>query len=222
MADKSYPPVRIVLADDHEIFRDGFRIMLKKQKEIQLVGEAENGRELIQITESLNPDVIITDIKMPIMDGINATRKLSQLYPDKSIIAFSMFDEDSLIVDMLEAGARGYLLKNAAKTEVFDAIKTVYNGGTYYCHNTSLKLAQLIGKSKFNPYKNSAKPAFNDRELTVIRYICQEFANKEISKKMNLSIRTIEGYREKIQEKIDAKNTAGIVVYAIKNGIFKI
>jgi DNA-binding NarL/FixJ family response regulator len=222
MTKSLYSPIRVVLADDHEIFRDGFRIMLKKQNEIELTGEAENGLELIKLVDEIQPDVIITDIKMPKLDGVGATKTLHQKYPHIGIIALSMFEDDTLIVDMLEAGAKGYLLKNATKLEIFDAIKTVNNQGAYYCHNTSARLALLIAKSRFNPYKKTTGPVFNDREIDLIRFICREFSNKEIASKMNFSVRTIEGYRDKIQEKMGVKNTAGIVIYAIKNGIYKI
>src|SRR5690348_11549499 len=111
MLPKPHNTINILLADDHEIFRDGFRIMLKKQNKIVLVGEAENGKELIELTTSLQPDIIITDIKMPKIDGIEATRILANKYPHMGIIALTMFDDNHLIIDMLEAGARGYLIK---------------------------------------------------------------------------------------------------------------
>ena len=213
-------PINVVLADDHEIFRDGFRVMLKKIPHITLVGEASNGRELISIAQKLKPDVIITDIKMPVMDGIEATRQLSRL-SDVGIIALSMFDEENLIVDMLEAGARGYLLKNASKDEILTAVKSVFMRQTYYCNNTTAKLAHMIANSNYNPTKKSVKPVFSDKEITVIQLICREFSNKEIADKLNLSKRTVEGYREKILEKINAKNTVGIVIYAIKHKIYE-
>lgn len=217
----SYIPIDIILADDHEIFRDGFAVMLKKITEINLAGEASNGEELIKLMRTLKPQVIVTDIKMPKMDGIEATKRLKKEFPSVGIIALSMFDEENLIVDMLEAGAKGYLLKNAHKTEIIAAIKSVYKDEPYYCKDTSHKLAQMIAKSRFNPYKKRPKIEFSEKEIAIINLICGEYSNKEIADKLILSKRTVEGYREKILEKIDAKNTAGIVVYAIKNNIYK-
>jgi DNA-binding NarL/FixJ family response regulator len=213
-------PIRILLADDHEIFRDGFKVMLRKQAEIQLIGEAANGEELVKITADLQPDVVITDIKMPVMDGIEATRKISRHFPHIGIIAFSMFDEESLVVDMLEAGAKGYLLKNAHKEEIIEAIKMVNDKQSYYCSATSIKLARLIASSSFDPYKKHKAVEFSERELAIMRLVCEEKTNKEIGDQLHLSTRTIEGYRDRIQEKIQAKNAAGIVVYAIKHRIF--
>ena len=175
--------------------------MLKKQSDVELIGEAENGKELIELVEKSNPDVIITDIKMPKMDGVEATKILSGRFPEIGVIALSMFDEDDLVVDMLEAGAKGYLIKNAAKHEILEAIRTVYEKGTYYCHHTSNKLAQMIAKSKFNPYKKAKKIEFTKREIDIIRLICAEYSNKEMGTQLNLSVRTVEGYRDKILEK---------------------
>ena len=213
--------IKLVIADDHEIFRDGFKLMLSKFPEIMLVGEAGNGRELLELIEKENPDVILTDIKMPVMDGIEATKKIAELYPDKGIIGLSMYDDDELIIEMLEAGAKGYLIKNAGKDQIIEAIKTVYNDEPYYCKTTSHKLTQMIAKSRFNPYKKSEKAEFSEREKEIIAGICDEMTNKEIGDKLFISVRTVEGHRLKILEKMNVKNTVGLVVYAIKNGIVK-
>jgi DNA-binding NarL/FixJ family response regulator len=212
--------INILIADDHEIFRDGFKLMISKQEEIVLLGEADDGKELIELTEKLHPHVVVTDIKMPRMDGIEATKYLADHYPDLGIIGLSMFDEEDLIIDMLEAGAKGYLLKNADKNEVIEAIRTVYQQEPYYCKHTSSRLAQMIAKSKFNPFKKIKKTEFSDRELEIIQLICKECTNKEIADKLFLSIRTVEGYRLKIQEKMNVKNSIGLVIYAIKNNLY--
>ncbi|HMP93668.1 MAG TPA: response regulator transcription factor [Phnomibacter sp.] len=219
MSSRITGDINVVMADDHEIFRDGFRLTLSKNPDIHLVGEAANGQELIALVEELKPHVVITDIKMPKMDGIEATRILSARYPQMGIIGLSMFDEDDLIIDMLEAGAKGYLLKNADKAEVIEAIKTVYEEEVYYCRQTSSKLVQLIAKSKFNPH-GKMRAEFGEKEIEIIQLICQEYTNKEIAEKLYLSVRTVEGYRLKIQEKMQVKNTVGLVVYAIQHNLF--
>lgn len=211
--------IRLVIADDHEIFRDGLTLMLSRQQHIQLVGQAANGRELITLVKDLQPDVVMTDVKMPLMDGIEATRYLVMHHADVRIIALSMFDEENLIVDMLEAGAKGYLLKNADKQEILDAIHSVYEERPYYCHHTSSKLASLISRSKFNPYKKKESLVFTDRETEIIRLICQQLTAQEIADKIFLSKRTVEGHRTKILEKMNVKNTAGVVIYALKHRI---
>jgi two-component system, NarL family, response regulator NreC len=217
----NYTPIRIVLADDHEIFRDGFSGLLKKQDDIKLIGEASNGEELISITERLMPDVVLTDIRMPVMDGISATKVISGRFPQIYVIALSMFNDDNLVIDMMEAGAKGYLLKNAHKSEIIDAIKTVNRQEIYYCKQTSDKLIKMMANSRFNPYKDKKSQSFTNKEIQVIKLICQQYSNKEMSEMLNFSVRTIEGYRQRIQEKMSVKNSAGIVVYAIKNNIYQ-
>lgn len=209
--------IRLIIADDHEIFRDGLALMLSKQQDIQLIGQAGNGRQLVSLVNELQPDVVMTDVKMPIMDGIEATRFLLSQHPDLRIIALSMFDEENLIVDMLEAGAKGYLLKNADKQEILEAIHSVYEEKPYYCHHTSARLASLISKSKFNPYKKKEPLVFTEREKEIIRLICQQLTAQEIADKVFLSKRTVEGHRTKILEKMSVKNTAGVVIFALKH-----
>jgi DNA-binding NarL/FixJ family response regulator len=212
--------IRVVMADDHEIFRDGFRLMMSRAADIKLVGEAANGRQLLDLVAAHQPQVVITDIKMPVMDGIEATRKIKELFPDIGVIGLSMFDEEDLIIEMLEAGALGYLVKNAEKDEVLEAIKTVYQQEPFYCKQTSTKLAQLIAKSKYNHRQAKNRVEFGEKEIEIIILICKEFTNKEIADQLFLSVRTVEGYRQKLQEKMQVKNSIGIVIYAIQNGIF--
>lgn len=220
---KSSNPIRIILADDHEIFRDGFKAMIRKQPSVELIGEAANGEELVEITRQLRPDVVVTDIKMPKMDGLQAAKILSKEFPGMGIVALSMIDEENLIIDMLEAGAKGYLLKNAHKNEIVEAIKAVNEDHIYYCNGTSAKLSRMIAKSDKIPFnKKVSKPELSEKEIEVILLICHEKTNKEIADELNLSIRTIEGYRDRIFEKIGARNSAGVVVYAIKNKIYDI
>lgn len=213
--------IRLVVADDHEIFLDGLALMLSRQENITLVGQASDGRELLEIVEKENPDVVMTDIKMPRMDGISATRQIIHTNPDARIIALSMFDEEDQIVEMLEAGAKGYLLKNADKLEILEAIASVYEDRTYYCKSTSAKLASMIARSKFNPYKQRERVTFTDREQEIIQLICQQLTAQQIGDKIFLSKRTVEGYRTRILDKMNVRNTAGVVMYALKNNLIK-
>lgn len=212
-------PIRVIIADDHQMLREGFHNMLKKETDVALVAEAADGRELVEIVETLKPDVVITDIKMPLMDGIQATRAILKKLPDTGIIAFTLYDEDNLIIDMLEAGARGYLTKTATKPEVLEAIHAVYNQNTFYCRRTAARLVELIARSKVHPGKKEHHPQFSERELAIIRLICEEYTSKEIADKLGLSQRTVEGYRVKIQEKMNVKNMVGIAIYAIRKGL---
>jgi DNA-binding NarL/FixJ family response regulator len=213
--------ISLVIADDHEIFRDGLALMLSKQENVKLVGQAGDGLELMRMVEETGPDMVLTDIKMPRMDGIVAAKQLLQRYPGMKIIALSMFEEEDLIVEMLEAGARGYLLKNADKKEILDAIVTVQEGNIFYCKHTTARLASLIVKSKFDQQKRSPGALFTDREREIVRLICRQHTAQEIGEMLFLSKRTVEGYRTRILEKMDVKNTAGVVIFALKHSIIR-
>jgi DNA-binding NarL/FixJ family response regulator len=212
-------PIRLIIADDHEIFRKGFHVLLRKNRELKIIGEAEQGRELIDLVKKLKPDIVITDIQMPIMDGVEATKKIHQQFPDIGIIALTMFNDDHLILDMLEAGAKGYVLKNTNRQELQEAVNAVYNGGSYFCNATTKKMARLIAKSKFDGFQSAQHARLTSKELQIIKLICEEHSSKQIASLLGYTTRTVENYREKIQEKIGAKNAVGVAVYAFKHNL---
>lgn len=212
--------IQLIIADDHEVYRDGLKTLLEKSSDLEVIGEASNGKVLISLCHNKLPDIILTDIMMPEMDGIEATTLITRYFPTVRVIALSMFNQDHLILDMLNAGAMGYLIKNAHKTEILDAIGAVYHNTPYYCKSTSMKLARLIGGSQFGP-KAKDKLYFSQKELDIIRHICEEKTSKEIGDELHLSARTVEEYRQRIRDKMFVKGTTGIVIYAIKNELYK-
>jgi DNA-binding NarL/FixJ family response regulator len=215
---KPYLQIKILIADDHEMVREGLQIMASKIDEIEIIGEASNGEELVLLTKKLQPDVVMVDVKMPKYNGIEATKLIKTEFPHIGIIALSSFDEESLVMDMLNAGARGYLLKNASKQEITEAVKAVYQDQPYYCKDINLKLAQMIAKGgQFIHHKTHD---FTQREIEVIKMICQEYSSKQIAAALNLKTRTIERYRDAIMQKMDVRNAAGVVKFAIKQGIY--
>lgn len=218
---KSPMAIKVILADDHELFRDGFSVMLKKQPDIELIAEAGDGEQLLQLTHELQPEVVITDIKMPRADGIEVMRRLKKDLPHIGVIALTNYDEESLVVEMLEAGAKGFLLKSANKEEIVDAIKKVYHQKTAYCRQTNAKLAHLIANSAFQPYRKKKKVEFTEREKTIIQLICKGFTNKEIAAQLFLSKRTIEANREITMEKMEVESVAGLICYAITHGLYQ-
>lgn len=215
-------PIKIIIADDHEIFRSGFKLLLKNQKEIYLAGEAENGKQLLQLVEELLPHVVIIDIQMPEMDGIEACRRIRESFPDVLVIALTTFNDDHYIVDMLQAGATGYLLKNTTRKELHKAIIAVFEGRMYYSEETFKKLSRLKAEHKISPGRITPPVKFSEREQKIIQLICKQLTNKEIASQLSISVRTVESHRERVQEKINAKNTAGIVIYALQHNLLEL
>jgi DNA-binding NarL/FixJ family response regulator len=214
-------PIRLVIADDSPVFRKGLihSIHLEKQQPIHIVGEGHNGESLINEIEKKQPDIVLTDLKMPLMDGFAASRIINKKFPSTSVIALSFFSDDESIYKMFETGAKGYLTKNAEVGEIIEAVKTVYGGDMYYCSSSSVSLIKKIGPGKYNHYKKNTTIRFTEREIELIRLISFQLTTKEIAGKMKISTRTVEEYSRNIKEKIDAKNTVGIALYAFKNNI---
>ncbi|GAB4094221.1 response regulator [Flaviaesturariibacter terrae] len=207
-------PVRLVLADDHELFRDGLSLLLRSDPRITVEGVAADGEELVELAARLQPQVVLTDITMPLLDGPAAARRIRQLSPRTGIVALSTHDGLPVVLEMLRAGACGYLLKNASRQEILEAVLAASRGEEYFCRAVSSRLAHFaIGDG------DPRLVAFDERELAVIRYICREYTTEEIGRALFLGKRTVDGYRARILAKIKAKGTAGIVLYALKNGL---
>ena len=199
-------PIKLGIVDDHKIFRNGLKATLEDCGDFELVLEASNGKELIGLLTDKTPDVILMDIKMPEMDGIQTATHVHQHFKDIKILALSMFNEDKYIVDMMKAGASGYLLKNAEPEEIIEAVSTVYNKGFYFNEHLSITLIkQLVGNDQTDSIPNN-KTDLNEREIEVLKLVCQECSNQEIADKIFLSVRTVEGYRARLFEKTGSKN----------------
>jgi len=217
----SYTKISVVVADDHEIFRQGFKAMISRYEELEVIGEAENGRELVELITNLQPDLAFVDIKMPVMDGIDATRVITTLATGTRVIALSMFSDDVYVVDMLQAGASGYILKNAHYEELVKASRVVMNGGHYFCNDASEKINSFLKIHAVNSIKKVQDPVLTEREIEIIKLICEQLTSKEIASALGLSQRTVDTYRDVIQKKTKSKNMAGIVLYAVKYGLYK-
>jgi len=184
------------------------------------VVEAASGRQLLEALPQHPVDVVLMDINMPELDGLQATTLVHEHYPDLKVLALSMYDEDHYIVEMMKAGARGYLLKSAEPDEIMEAVVAVHEKGFYFNESLSTTLVkQLLGQSTAE-LKNEAE--LNERETAVLQLLCQEYSNAEIADKLFLSVRTVEGYRTRLFEKIGARNIVGLVIYAVKKGVIHI
>jgi DNA-binding NarL/FixJ family response regulator len=216
-----YKPVRVIIADDHEFFREGLKVTISKyaSEKIEVVSESENGKNLLLEVSRFTPDVVLMDIKMPIMDGIEATRFLTRNHPTVQVIAISSFDEDSIIYEIFEAGAKGYLLKNANREEIFDAIHTVGTEKTFFSNYSSKRLLNLISGNIHVHFKKTADNFFCEKEIQIIQLICKEYTTKEIAYDLHLSQKTIEDYSRRIKVKTGAKSIVGIALCAVKSGL---
>ena len=220
-------PIRIVIVDDHQIVRDGLRFLISGEPDMTIVAEAENGQDLLDKLAIEQPDVILLDIRMPVLNGIQATEKIHQLYPDVKIIILSMHDEEEYITKALQAGAQGYLLKKTGKEELIRAIRTVMDGTNYFSNDVSAKMLNRLmnRKSPNKTFMNSSKTPITKeiplttREIEIIRLIVQEYTNAEIAERLTISPRTVDTHRRNLLQKTGVKNTAGLVKFAMMNGL---
>lgn len=211
--------IKIAIADDYKIFREGLKVGLSADNNMQVIFEADNGEDLLKGLETNSPDIILMDLKMPIMDGMEATKEVRKKYPDMKILVVSMYEDDKFIIHLMEIGANGYLLKNAEPDEIRRSIYSVHENGYYF--------NDLVNKALLKKLvlKNNLKPSFNqnveltEREMEVLKLICEEKTAAEIAKEIFLSPRSVEGIRQRLIEKIGVRNTAGLVMFAAKNGI---
>ena len=208
--------IRLIIADDHEIFRKGLRIILNELDEVKVIAEAQNGNEVFEILKHQKADLILMDIRMPVMDGIEATRKMTEKYPDVKVIALTMFEEISYFNQMIEAGAQGFLLKKTNKDELQRAINLVIEGENYF----SEEFISNVNRNQ-RPASRIAGIELTDREQEVLELICKGMLNAEISKFLGVSARTVDGHRAHLLEKTGAKNSPHLVMFAIKNGLIK-
>ena len=216
------PKLKIVITDDHALFRKGLKALLADFRFIDEILEAANGVDLLNLLEKeeKKPDIVLLDIKMPKMDGIEATDKIKALYPDIKILVLSMHDDEHLISHLIEKGVNGYLFKNSDPEDVEQAIIKVIDKEFYFDENISqLVYRAFVGKNKKPPYADST---FSNREIEILEMICREHTNAEIAEKLFISQRTVEGHRKNMLSKTGAKNTAGLIIYAIKNEIVQI
>ena len=212
--------LKLAIADDHELFRKGFISMLSGVPDFEFVLEAANGQELLDKMATQPVDIVLMDLQMPVMDGMQATEILLEKYPDVKVIVVSMFDEDRFVIHMLEKGVHGYLLKDTSTDEVEKAIYRVAEEGFYYSDFVSRAMHRKMVNRTANKqptFSTTANVGLSNREQEVLRLLCDGLSTTEISDKLFISTRTVEGHRLRILEKTGTKNTAAAVAFAYKN-----
>ena len=207
----------MLLADDHRLFREGLRGLLSVQSGIEVVGVAADGAELVSLTESVEYDVALIDIEMPVMNGLEAAEKILSTHPEARLVALTMHNDEAYYYRMVELGVKGFLLKNSDIDEVVSAVHEVRAGGSYFSQELLDSLVSNLKESQVE-----AEPLLSEREMEVLPLICQGLSNQEIADKLFISKRTVDNHRANIIEKSGCKNTAGMVVWAIKNGLVEL
>lgn len=211
--------IRLVLAEDNEVYFSGLKMILEETEGFRLCGAVKDGAALVELLERAEADVVVTDIQMPKLSGIEAAQFIGERFPDVKVIALTMYTAEHLIIKMLEAGARGYLDKNTRIEHLTEAIRAVHAGDYYHCPSTTMRLSKMIAASKVKLGKEPV--VFNETELGLIRLLCEEYSNKQIASLLFLSESSVDKYRKRIQEKMGVRGVAGIVIYAMQKGLFK-
>jgi len=212
--------INVLIADDHKIFRDGIKALLDEARNIHVVGEAGNGDEVLEKLRKIKPDVVLMDINMPNCNGIQATKTIRLQFPKVKVLALTMYEDDNFIVDMMDAGASGYILKNTGAAELINAIRSVAVGDSCLSKEVSDKLMTYISRSNGkSPKKYTNGVSMTEREKEVLKLIAEELSNREIAKKLFISLRTVDTHRRNMMQKLKLKNTASLVKYAIRKGM---
>jgi two-component system response regulator NreC len=206
--------IKILLADDHALVRQGFRMILEAQQDMEIVGQAGNGREAVELAEKLHPDVVIMDVAMPELNGIEATRRLAASQPRTRVLALSMHKDSMYVREILRAGARGYLLKDSGDADLIAAVRAVAKGEGY--------ISPAVSDAVLSDYRRHVTDPLDlltSREREVLQHIAEGKTNKEIATTLNLSVYTVEAHRGRIMEKLNLHSTGELVRFALRNGL---
>jgi len=210
--------IRVVLVDDHRVLREGLRSMIEREKDMEVVAEADSGRGIVEVATQAAPDVIVMDVSMPDLNGIEATRQVLERAPDAKVLALSMHSDKRMVAGMLSAGASGYLLKDSAFDEISEAIRAVAAGRTYLSSGVTDVVvgdyAQRVAAEEASTYA-----VLSSREREVLQLLAEGNATKEIAAKLYISVKTVETHRQNVMEKLDLRSVPELTKYAIREGL---
>lgn len=212
--------IKVAIADDHALFRAGVRTALSVKKDVELISEADNGMQLLHILRNAHPDVILLDIQMPVMDGIQALPEIRKIRPEAKVIILSMHNDHSMISKLMEIGANSYLTKNSDSETIYEAIKNCHENEFFFNELTNKALLTGIRTKKSDFGTHEAD--LSEKELRILRLMCEEKTTKEIADIVDISPRTVEAIRDKLKTKTGAKSMAGLVMYAVKHGVLDV
>ncbi len=210
-------PIKVAIADDHALFRAGVKTALSAKKDVELIAEADNGMQLLNLLKHIEPDVILLDIQMPIMDGISTLPEIRKINPNVKVIILSMHNDHSMISKLMEIGANSYLTKNSDSETIYQAIKTCFEQEFFFNELTNKALLTGLRTRKTEP-DAMLDAQLSDKEIRILKLMCEEKTTKEIADIVDISPRTVEAIRDKLKTKTGAKSMAGLVMYAVKKG----
>jgi DNA-binding NarL/FixJ family response regulator len=219
MKNLSAEVIKVAIADDHALFRTGVKTSLSSRKDVEVIAEAENGMQLLNLLKHIKPDVILLDIQMPIMDGLATLPEVKKIYPDVKVIMLSMHNDHSVISKMMEIGANSYLTKDSDSEVIYQAIKTCFEQEFFFNDLTNKALLNGLRMKKVTDAQPDADIQLSDKEKTVLKLMCEEKSTREIASAVDLSPRTVEAIRDKLKTKTGSKSLAGLIMYAVKAGI---
>jgi DNA-binding NarL/FixJ family response regulator len=217
--DKKY---KIIIVDDHPLFREGIRLLIEKENIGEVIGVAENGLEFLNLLETLNPDLVLMDIVMPVMNGLEATRQAKKIRPDLKILVLTMSDEAEQCADLINSGAIGFVNKGSDKAILEQAIQAVASGSNYYSTDILRSLAANFRQAPVIHQPPAPAVELSERELEILMYFCMGLSVSEIAEKIFRSVKTVEAHRSRLIEKTNTKNTLNLVLYAIKHQLVEI
>ena len=212
-------PIRILLADDHEVVRDGGRALLEKQADMEVIGEASDGREAARLAEELRPDVVVMDVGMPNLNGIDATRRILAAHPQIAVVMLSMHQDESYVLRSLKAGAKGYLLKESLRSDVLEAIRAVAQGRSFLTRKISRMMQEDYIQEMEQRGLEDSYELLTDREREVLQLAAEGKPNKEIAGALNISLTTVETHRTHILQKLGLHSVPELILYAVRKGI---
>lgn len=211
--------IQVLLADDHRMIREGIRALLEREEDIEVIGEAADGREAVRLTAQLCPDVVIMDVSMPMLNGIEATRQIRRDCPDARVLILTVHEGEDYVARLLAAGASGYIIKRAASEELISAVRAVFRGQAFLYPSIAKVVIEDYVRRLHEGGGLSARDVLTDREREVLQLIAEGYTNREIADLLHLSIKTVQNHRSKIMNKLDLHDRGDLIKYAIQQGI---
>ena len=215
--------IRVLLAEDHTIVRKGIRSLLDDEEEIEVIGEAEDGKDAVAKAQRLRPDVVVMDISMPVLNGLEATRQIRKRAPGVRVLVLTMHADEEYLFQVLRAGASGYVIKQAAPAELVSAIRAVYRGGSFLSPSISRQvIEEYVRQAEAMGEKDSYYGLLTEREREVLQLIAEGRTNRGIAALLHVSVKTVENHRAHVMDKLDIHSTAGLTRYAIRKGMISL